>query len=264
MDTASSTVPSLNGTFNPSGVTVSLTEAGLLPERTRKVVGLYADALSWAQVEDTWHADRIHERGSKKSAQKIFRTIKRRLQAGEGRLPTVITLDGLLAACSTATSRNQVLYFYLLNEDNLFRYVLHEVLRIQKPDHATWNLSKPLILDALDRFEYIDGTSLTYADSTRNRWAQGFLSVFRDIGVVEGKYDEHGTPPTLNEEPLHIAALYSWNTVGDDWLQDPIGLEYLFQQSTVIHRLVQRLGSTSRWTVKEQHGGTSLMPVSEK
>ena len=264
MDTASSAPPSLNGTFKPSEVTASLTEAGLLPGRTQKVVRLYAELLSWAKAREQWHAERMHERGSRSSAQKIFRIIKRRLQAGEGQLPAVTDLNHLLQSCGTEQARNQVLYLYLINEDNLFRYVVHEVLGTDDADRTNWNLSKHLILDILNRFEYDDGSPLTYADSTRSRWVQGFLSVLRDIGVVEGKYDEYGTPPTIDAEPLHTAALYSWRTVGDDWLQHPVGLRYLFQPRAMIDRLVQRLGNTEHWQVYNQQGTTLLTPVPQE
>jgi hypothetical protein len=199
MDTSSQTeLTSLNGAFAEWEVNMSLTEAGLLPARAKAVVELYAEQGSWATVKEQWHERRVHDRGSRGSAQQIFRILKRRLQAGGADLPPISRLHQLIEESPTSQAEAQLLYFYLIRDDNLFRFVLHEVLRRQGIDREEWILSPDSVVSVLSDYEYVNGESLEYADSTLRRWAQGFRSVLRDVGVVEEPYDETGTVPAVD------------------------------------------------------------------
>jgi hypothetical protein len=243
-----SRIPSLNGTFSKKEINVSLTEAGLLPGRVKKIVELYVEHHSWAAVKERWHQDRVHDRGSRGSAQKIYRILKRRLQAGGAVLPSISTLHHLVEECPTARAKAQLFYFYLIRDDNLFRAVLHEVLRHQGLDRDEWSLSTDHIASVLSGYEHVNGEGLGYADSTLRRWAQGFRSVLRDIGVLDGLYDDHGTVPAVDGPPAHLSALYSWEKEGRKWTERPVGWFYLFQPPTHQDLLLDRLQSTSRWT----------------
>jgi hypothetical protein len=256
-------VPSLDGDLKTGEVSVSLTEAGLLPDRTAAMVQLYAEHHSWAEVKVRWHEDRIHGRGSRGSAQKIFRILKRRLQSGGTLLPSISDLHPLVEACPTTKARAQLFYFYLIEEDGLFRWTLHEILRRQGIDRTEWNLSTDLIASLLSQFHYTDQSKLTYADSTLKRWAQGFRSVLRDIGVIDGPYDSEGTVPALDEAPLHIGALYSWNVGGKDWPQRPVGWYYLFQPTARREALLNRLQSSGRWRATRLRNQTVLKPSNQ-
>lgn len=46
------TIASLNGTFSEEGINISLTEAGLLPDRAKSIVQPYAEQGSWAAVKE--------------------------------------------------------------------------------------------------------------------------------------------------------------------------------------------------------------------
>jgi len=251
----------LNRTFSKQDVTMSLTEAGLLVDRAESVVRLYAEHHNWAEVKARWHKERVHERGSRSSAQRIFRIIKRRLQAGGKALPSVPTLDELLRQCPTTQAKAQLLYFYLIQEDNLFRFVLHEVLRRQGVDRDQWDLSPDEVASILSAFQYEDGSELDYAESTLERWVQGFRSVLRDIGVIKGPYDERGTVPTVDFPPLHVGALYSWNVERRQWPERPIGWLYLFQPRVHRQALFDRLQSSDWWTASQLRDQTVLTPV---
>lgn len=244
-------LPSLSGAFAEGEVNMSLTEAGLLPERTEAIVRLYAEHHSWADVKERWHQDRIHDRGSRGSAQQIYRILKRRLQAGGAALPSISTLQSLVEECPTTQAEAQLFYFYLIEGDNLFRFVLHEVLRRQGTSRDEWSLSTERVASVLSDYEYVNGENLGYADSTLHRWAQGFRSVLRDIGVLDGPYDDHGTVPAVDVPSAHLSALYSWKKHGRDWTERPIGWLYLFQPPTHQDLLLDRLQSDSRWTTTQ-------------
>lgn len=249
MDTSSQTeLTSLNGAFAEEEVDMSLTEAGLLPGRTEAIVRLYAEHHSWAEVKERWHKDRVHDRGSRGSAQKIYRVLKRRLQAGGAALPSILALEGLDEDCPTAQAKAQLFYLYLIEEDNLFRSVLHEILRRQGTNRDEWNLSTEYVASVLSDYEYVNGEKLEYADSTLRRWARGFRSVLRDIGVLKKPRDERGVVPSIDGPPAHIGALYSWNREGKDWQRQPIGWLYLFQPPSRREMLLDQLQLSSRWS----------------
>lgn len=259
-----SRIPSLNGTFSKKEINVSLTEAGLLPGRVKKIVELYVEHHSWAAVKERWHQDRVHDRGSRGSAQKIYRILKRRLQAGGAALPSISTLHHLVEECPTARAEAQLFYFYLIRDDNLFRAVLHEVLRQQGLDREEWQLSTDKIRSVLDDFRYEDGSGLTYAESTLHRWVQGFRSVLRDIGVLEGPYDETGTVPTVDFPPTHLGALFAWTVEGKNWPERPIGWLYLFQPPAHQETLLDRIQSSDRWTTSRLRDQTVIAPVDQE
>jgi hypothetical protein len=260
-DTTTQTLESLNHTFSKQDITMSLTEAGLLVDRAEAVVRLYAEHHNWGEVKERWHEERVHERGSRSSAQRIFRIIKRRLQAGGNTLPSVSVLNDLIHHCPTAQAKAQLLYFYLIQEDNLFRFTLHEVLRRQGMNRDQWSLSPTSITSMLSTFQYADGSGLSYAESTLERWAQGFRSVLRDIGVIKKPYDEEGTVPTVDFPPLHLSALYSWNVNGREWPEAPIGWMYLFQPGANRSVLLDRLRSSDQWDVSQLRDQAVLTPV---
>ncbi|WP_084696349.1 BrxA family protein [Salisaeta longa] len=242
-------------------VSVSLTEAGLLTKRTAEVAALYARYRNWSEVKRHWHDNRVHERGSRSSAQKIFRIIKRRLLAGASVLPPVTRLAELVDECPTEQAKAQLFYFYLIQEDNLFRFVLHELLRRQGVDRAEWDVSPKIVREVLSSFRYDNGSEIEYADSTLHRWAQGFRSVLRDIGVLKRPYDDKGTTPTIDFPPLHLGALYSWRTKGRAWPSHPIGWMYLFQPQSAKNVLLDRVRASDRWSVSQLRGQAVLTPV---
>ena len=252
---------SLNHNFSSSAIGMSLTEAGLLVDRSEAIVRLYVQYHSWTEVKERWHAERIHERGSRSSAQRIFRIIKRRLQAGGSALPSISTLHNLVQQCPTAQAKAQLFYFYLIQEDGLFRFVLHEVLRQQGIDRDRWDLSPATIESTVRAFHYENGSALKYADSTLSRWVQGFRSVLVDIGVLKRPYDKQGTVPTIDLPPLHVASLYSWNKEGKKWLEQPTGFFYLFQPRSYREALLGRIASSDQWARSKVRDQEMLVPA---
>lgn len=242
---------------------MALTEASLLPDRVGTIVELYAAHHNWAAVKESWHEERLHERGSRGSAQGVFRILKRRLQAGGEMLPNISTLNDLVQSCQSSQSKAQLFYFYLTREDNLFRFVLHEVLRGQGLDRERWTLRTESISALLDRFSYRDGSSLEYAESTQHRWAQGFRSVMRDIGVLQGPYDDYGSVPSVETPAAHVGALYSWKERGRGWIDHPTGWMYLFQPSLYRDALLESLQSTGWWRTDQLRGQRVVMPAED-
>ena len=246
--------------LSPAAISVDLTEAGLLVQRTEAIAQLYAKHLDWSVAKEEWHTHRVSGRGSRHSAQKVFRVIRGRLQAPGNVLPNVPQLSRILKACYHERSKAQIIYLYLLEADGLVRFLLSEILD-QKGDGLAWNLSPDRLAGMLERFRYPDGDPLQYAESTLHRWVQGLRSVFREIGVLESPRDREGTTPMLEDVPLLVSAGYSWKKQKEGWQRHPIGWTYLFQSSHHQRSLLERLASNPGWTMRQQRDRTMLVPT---
>jgi hypothetical protein len=256
-----SVLHSLGGSFSHDDISMALTTAGLLPDQMEELVHLYAEELSWNAAAERWHEARSAGRGSRESAQKILKLIRERLNAADDSLPTLRQLDRLLEAESSTTARAQVLYLYLVQADDLVRFVVHALFRDQGWDRPQWDLSKPTVRNYLSGFRYEDGSQLEYADSTLGRWAEGFRSVLREIGVRRSKYGDEGEAPALRDTPLAVAAGHSWHRAGEGWEEAPIGWLYLFQPKDGWRSLRDRLLDLPGWERTQSPRGRTLRPV---
>lgn len=256
-------VEGLSGRFSREQISMALTTAGLLPQQTRILAQLYAEELSWEAASERWHQERRAGRGSRESAQKMLKLLRERLNAAGDDLPGLRQLAALLEQEPSVTARAQIVYFYLLNFDNLVRYVLHELLRDQGLDRREWNLSSDVLRGYVMSFRYEDGGPLDYAESTLVRWIQGFRSVLHDVGVRKGKYANDGEPPDLADTVLWVAAGYSWHAEGGTWDRAPLGWMYLFQPEATWPSLLRRLTRSAGWERVESPGGVELRPVGD-
>lgn len=242
----------------PSDVNLAITEAGLHVGPTEEVARLYAESLEWERANERWHEDRLMERGSKHSAQKVFRVIRDRLRAPGADLPSVVDLDTILQASPDKQSKAQVVYLYLLEGDLLARRLVHQVLSTQGLDRESWDLSKETLLQALYEIRRENEQAIPYTDASLRRWVSGIRSVFREIGVLENPRDPQGTTPLLEDIPLKVAAGYSWQKQGEEWQSIPLGWCYLFQSRMHWDVLTTRLLRNSAWRVSNRMGRTAL------
>ncbi|MFC6993862.1 BrxA family protein [Haladaptatus sp. GCM10025707] len=259
-----STLPSLNGTLRDGEASLDLNAAGILVDQTRDILNLYLEHGDWTTVEDVWLDERLSERSSRGSARRTFVVIKSRLKQAGGNLPSVQHLPAILDACRNDLDRRQVLYCYVVADDGLLRYVLHEYLRqLTSQSIDRLDFSDEYLYRLLDNFRFADGEPLGIADSTRKRWAKGCRSVLRQIGVITSKQGADAQVPTIGDVPLEIAAYWSWHERGDEWLTNPTGWRYLFQPESFWSPQSQRLARSTRWSSHEAHGRLWYEPVAD-
>lgn len=254
---------SLAGRVDQDEVSMDLTEAGLLVDRAETIADIYADTLDWSKTKEAWHDRRLADRGSRHSAQKIFRVIQSRFQAAGDSLPTIPQLADLYKICGKERDKAQLTYLYLVNADPLVRFVLHELLRDQDFETSEWLLDYDRLMSYLDAFRFADGGDLEYAESTLERWAQGFRSVLHDIGVRDSPQSNKGHSPNLGQVPFNVAAGYSWKEQNDHWQEQPIGWMYLFQPRHQWDNLFDRLSHESNWTTRQVRNRIQLRPDDE-
>lgn len=261
-DGGGSWVPSLSHQLSPGEVNMDLTRCGLLVERAEELARLYREQGNWNDVKDVWFDERLSNRSTRSSSQAIFRVLTSRLKNAPTNLPNPRDLPDILEKCATNRDKAQVLYFYLVEEDNLVQYAVHEyVARIESGRHESLDFSDETLINVLHSLEYADGSTFDYADSTTRRWCEGFRSVMREIDVLETQQDGVGSPPSIGDIPLLVSLGHSYEDGGDEWVNSPKGLLYLFQPEDRWDELFNRAARTDAWEFVELHGDLRLRPV---
>lgn len=263
-DGAGAILPSLDAQFSPSDISMNLTMCGLLVEQAEELARLYATHREWTAVESRWFEERHDGRSTRDSSRKVYRILSSRFKTAGQSLPATSRLPTVFDQCETRRDRAQVLYFYLVMDDPLVRFVVHEyVSRLHQQGSDGLDFAQETIETILDDFRYVDGTTLDYAESTIERWGQGFRSVMRDIGVLETQQTTRGQTPNVGTVPLLVAAGYSWEQQGPEWLSTPSGWLSLFQQERHWNSLVERLAAHDHWDVRSLPGDVRLRPLGE-
>ncbi|WP_349253545.1 BrxA family protein [Halobacterium salinarum] len=256
--------PSLSHTFSPEEVNMDLTMCGLLPDRAEEIARLYREHGSWNQVKEIWFEERRANRSTKGSSQKIYRVLSSRFKNAPATLPNPSDLPAVLDTCSSSRDKAQVLYLYLVADDALVRYAVHEYARRLAEDFPDpLDFSNEILTSVLNQFEYTDETPFDYADSTTERWCEGLRSVMREIGVLENQQTVVGNPPSIGDTPLLVAMGYSYEEGDEEWFESPTGLQYLFQPSARWEELYNRAAETEAWEFVELHGSLQLRQTDE-
>lgn len=254
--------PSLSRIFAPEEVTMDLTMCGLLPDRAEAIAQLYGEHGNWNRVKEVWFEERRANRSTKGSSQKIYRVLSSRFKNAPATLPNPSDLPAVLAACSSPRDKAQLLSLYLVADDALVRYAVHEYAsRLAEDLPDPLDFSNETLISVLNQFEYNDETPFDYADSTTKRWCEGFRSIMREIGVLGNQQTVVGSPPSLGETPLLVAVGYSYEEGDEAWFTSPTGLRYLFQPSSRWEELYNRATETEAWKFIELHGSLKLRPT---
>lgn len=263
-DGGTNPLPAISGRLSPSEVTMDLTMCGLLVDRSQEIAQLYAEEGNWNSVKETWYEERLSDRSTRGSSQKIFKVLTSRLKNAPSALPNPSLLPKLFGMCETKRDKAQILYFYLVSDDPLAQFVVHEFAdRLVGEESKPLDFSNEALLSVLDQLTYSDGSSFDYAESTTIRWCEGIRSVMREIEVIEGQQAVRGATPSVGTVPLLVAMDYSYEIGDDEWLSAPRGLLYLFQPESRWEELFDRAAQTHAWEYLELHGDLDLRPTEE-
>jgi len=262
-DGGDSQLQSLPQEFASEDITMDLTTCGLLIDRAEELVELYNEHGNWNDVKEVWLDERLSNRSTRGSSLKIYRILTSRFKNAPAALPNPSDLPAVFERCSTEQDKAQILYLYLVADDSLVQYVVHEYIdRLAENRSSALDFSNETLIHILNQIEYADGGSFEYAESTTERWCIGFRSVMRKIGVLENQQSITGEPPSLGDIPLLVGMDYSYK-VDDDWLTAPRGLLYAFQPKNRWEELFDRVVKTDAWEYLELHGELDLRPSDE-
>jgi hypothetical protein len=243
---------------------MDLTMCGLLVERAAELARLYAEHGNWNDVEEVWFDERLSNRSTRGSARKIHRVLTSRFKNAPPALPNPSILPAIFDECRTTRDKAQILYLYLVSDDSLVRYVVHEyVARLGEGNPAPLDFSNETLVDILTQLEYADGDAFDYAESTTERWCEGFRSVMREIGVLDGQQSVVGTSPSIGDVSLLVAMDYAYESDDDEWFTAPRRLLYLLQPEDRWQELFDRVASTDAWEYVELHGELDARPSDE-
>jgi hypothetical protein len=257
-------IQSLNGHFTTEDTHIGLVAASLDLDQTREISELYNESGDWNTTSERWLDERRAERVTVEGSRRSFNAIKPRLQVAGGPLPPLKHLPAILDRCRNQRDQHQVLYCYLVAEDAVVRYVLHEYLIHGGSDGlGQLDFTDDRIVELLEDFQHTGGEPLDWADSTKDRWASNFRGVLRSIGVIESRTGTTGEVPNIGDVPLEVAAYWSWHADGDEWLIDPFGWRYLFQPEAFWEPQTQRLTTSTRWSAHQAHGRAWYEPVDD-
>jgi hypothetical protein len=257
-------LPSLDSTLSHGDVSMALTRCGLLVDKAEMLARLYARHRDWTVVEEQWIEARIDERSTRGSSKGIYRELSSRFKTASGNLPAIVRLPSVFDQCETERDKAQVLYFYLLEDDELMKYVVHQyVHQLRTIGVEGLDFTQDAVEQILNEFHYDDGSAFDYAESTTRRWGEGLRSVMREIGVLETQQTLQGQIPNIGTVPLLVASGYSWEAHGDDWVSQPTGWLYLFQPEQYWDSLAERLSGHPNWEASGLHGELRLQPVDD-
>jgi len=263
-DGQGASLPTLDSYFSREDVSMDLTTCGLLVDQAEKLAQLYARHRDWTMVEEIWHEERFDGRSTRGSSQGIYRVLSSRFKTTSGNLPAVVRLPSVFDQCETPRDKAQVLYFYLIEDDPLVKYIVHQyVKRLQQSGIEGLNFQQETIETLLNSFHYVDGEKYDYAESTTQRWGEGIRSVLREIDVIGTSQEMQGQVPNFGTIPLLVASGYSWEKHGKDWLTQPDGWLYLFQSEQYWESLAKRVSDHPSWEASRIHGELRLQPVNE-
>ena len=255
---------SLSGRLSPDEVNMDLTMCGLLVDRAEELAQLYANKGNWNDVKEIWFDERLSNRSTRGSSQKIYRVLTSRFKNAPTALPNPSVLPQVFDQCNTSRDKAQILYLYLVSDDSLVRYVVHEYsARVIRGEPNPLDFSNETLSTILGNLTYSDGSSFDYAESTTERWCEGIRSVMREIGVLDGRQTVVGDSPSVGTIPLLVALDYSFEIGGEDWITGPRGLLYLFQPEQRWEELFDRAATTTAWEYLELHGALDLRPSEE-
>ncbi len=202
-DGGGSPLQSLSRHYSSEEINMDLTMCGLLIERAEELARLYAEHGNWNDVKEVWFDERLSNRSTRGSSQKIYRILTSRFKNAPASLPNPSDLPSVFEKCRTTQDKAQILHLYLVADDLLVQYVVHEyVARLTEGHTKPLDFSNETLIEILSELEYSDGDSFEYADSTTERWCIGFRSVMRKIGVLESQQSVVGEPPSLGDIPL--------------------------------------------------------------
>jgi len=234
-------LPSLSRQFSSKEINMDLTMCGLLIERAEELAHLYREHGNWNEVEQVWFEERLSNRSTRGSSRKIYRVLTSRFKNAPSSLPNPRDLPAILNRCETTRDKAQVL----------------------EGHSNALDFSNETLTSILDQFEYADGSSFDYADSTTERWCEGFRAVMRKIGVLEDQQSVVGASPSVGEIPLLVSIGYSYKQDEDSWFESPNGYLYLMQPENRWQELFDRAANTDAWEYLELHGELNLRPANE-
>ena len=243
------------------GLTTGLESCGIAAGDTAAVLGELASGRSLEELSRRIATGALLNKRSRTGRQHVLAAIRRRYLNPPAPLPGPTVLAAVLSAIRTSVAQNQLLLPYVLSSD-LAAYEV--VVGLVAPQRVPGDrITTTGVVEELDRVFARHGKQ-PWRAGLRLRWAQGVLSVLRDVGAVgRGKQREEYLAYSVRSEAFgfHLRALFDSGLRGAMLVRSPFWRMLLLNEEDVRHSVrgvVER-----RWWRNIIVGGVEeLLPAS--
>jgi len=256
--------PGVNDNLTAEKINLNLKEAGMMINKTEIICEIFSDQKNWSATKQLWHEEKLGGCGTRDSNQRLFQIIRDRLQNKESILPTVKELNKVFRDCFNKRTKAQIIFLFIVETDILVKYMIHKLYEKQDKNPGNWNLSKKELLNTIIRIELSNGKRIKYAESSLKKWVSSFRGLMWEIGFLNSPNGNTGSPPVIGDKALEVIAYYSWNKMGPEWTDFPIGFYYLLQAQSNWEVLWKRIKYYDAWQEKNLQGKLNIEPKYNK
>ena len=243
-----------------SPVRPGLESVGLAVDDTRAVLKHLAGGSSIHGVARAIAQGNLLRKRSLNGRKHIVSAVRRRFLDAPPSLPPLSQLSACIEAVRAPRARAQLLLPYLLLTDR----AAHEVCTTVVIPHMArrGELSRGDVVEALAAV-LATNAHQSWGDAMRTRWAQGLLSVLREVGVIgRGARRQLFEAYSVHAEPFafHLRGVYDAGLRGTSLVESPFWQSLLLTPAQV-RSLLTDVADRGWWRVRSVAGTLEAVPV---
>lgn len=243
-----------------TALTTGLESCGLVAADTSALLSGLASGESYQDLARQIAAGTLLQKKSRKGRQHVLAALRRRYLNPPSPLARPESLAAGLRAITTPAARNQMLLPYLLAADRGAYEVIVEWVNGRRVPGA--RITTNDVVAQLDQVFARHGKR-PWAESLKRRWAQGVLSVLRDVGAVgQGRQREKFLPYTVRPEVFgfHLWSVHSSGLRGPALVRSPFWRLMLLSEAEA-RQAVKAVAERGWWRYTTIGGVEELRPT---
>ena len=190
-----------------SEFTGKLVHCGLVMSETEQLLHYYVDSgEDWSRVRESVLSRNLLGKQSKNRARHIFEVVQHRYKEAPEWLPPTAFVSKFYNASISERAKKQIGLTYVAADDPLLRKMLFTFRNdFQKEALAPRDT---VIIQEMHKVLDRENVDLDWSPSMEQRWAQGFRSILRQVGIIEGI--DPGWMRAFNPRPEAFGLLLLW------------------------------------------------------
>lgn len=243
-----------------AALTTGLESCGLAAADTSALLSRLASGDSYQDLARHIAAGTLLQKKSGKGRQHVLAALRRRYLNPPNPLGRPERLAAALRMITTPAARNQLLLPYLLAADRGAYEVIVEWVSARRMSGA--RITTNDIVAQLDHVFARHGKR-PWAESLKRRWAQGVLSVLRDVGAVgQGRQREEFLPYSVRPEAFgfHLWSLHDSGLRGPALVRSPFWRLMLLSEDEAV-QAVKAVAERGWWRYTTIGGVEELRPT---
>ena len=247
---------------SPQALRTGLECAGLLVGDTRAVLDRFAAGATQREVAARIASGSLLRKRTAHGREHLFAAIRQRYVTPSAPLQGLEPLAATLHAVRSPVARSQILLPYLLLSDRGAFEVTSDVVIPRLA--ARGALTKSDVVAAVDAVFARHGRR-SWSVATRTRWAEGLLSVLREVGALgRGHRRAQLQPYDVRAEAFcfHLWGLYAAGLRSDALYKTPFWRLLLLSEADA-RRMVALVGARGWWRVRTLGATVEAVPADE-